>query len=72
MKNLDGNRKGRVKSYIDRLEFFPLVRMDIVKIRGFKNSYRLRIGDIRVWFEYDENLKIIFIRRIGFRGGFYK
>ena len=41
--------------------------MDIVKIKGFKNSFRLRVGDMRIWFEYDEDERIVFIRKIEFR-----
>ena len=33
-------------------------RLDIKKLRGYKNHYRLRVGDYRILFEM-ENYKII-------------
>jgi len=36
LKSLDSKRKARIINYIDKLEFFPLVKMDIVKIKVLK------------------------------------
>ncbi len=72
LESLDEKRRSKIKNAIEKLKFFPLVKMDVVKIKGFENSFRLKVGNIRVWFEYDKSSKIIFIRKIGFREGFYK
>jgi mRNA interferase RelE/StbE len=67
LKGLSPKLKERVKRSISSLTGFPLVRMDVVKLKGFENVYRLRIGRVRVLFEYHEKERIIFIRHIAFR-----
>jgi len=42
---------------------------DVKKLRGFKNLYRLRIGDIRVTFTCENGQ--IFVDEIDFRGSIY-
>ena len=44
---------------------------DIKKLRGFQHLYRLRVGDIRVIYSIDEEIKIIDIQNIGYRGDVY-
>lgn len=45
--------------------------LDIKKLVNTKRSFRLRIGNIRVVYEYDESSKIIYIHEIDFRGNIY-
>lgn len=45
-------------------------RLDIKRL-ATKNSYRLRVGTIRVIYELHLKQKIIYIRNIDFRGGVY-
>ena len=71
LKKLNPKLRERIKSSISALKFFPLVKLDIVKLAGYKNSFRLRIGSIRILFEYQEKERVIFIRKIGFRESFH-
>lgn len=41
--------------------------LDIKKLVGTKRSYRLRIGELRVLYEMETNLKQIFVVDIDFR-----
>ena len=31
---------------------------DVVKLQGYKNAYRLRVGDYRILFDMDEKIEI--------------
>ncbi|MGL6108283.1 type II toxin-antitoxin system RelE family toxin [Romboutsia sp.] len=53
------------------MAIYKLPEGDVKKLKGFKNYYRMRVGDIRVIFEKeDDKLKIIVID-IGNRGQIY-
>ena len=45
--------------------------LDIKKLINTKRTWRLRIGNIRVVYEYDIEAKIIYIHDIDFRGNIY-
>lgn len=54
-----------IKSTVEKLITFPDVDIDIKKLKGVKNQYRLRIGVYRVIFEVINNEpKIISIQAI--------
>lgn len=36
-----------------------------------ENSYRLRVGNVRVLFEIEKERKIIYVWEIGYRGNIY-
>lgn len=61
----DKQTKQRLKSCIERL---PLG--NVVKLQGFVAEYRLRVGNLRVLFTYEDN--IITINDISSRGQVYK
>ena len=46
--------------------------LDIVKLIGFQNIYRLRINDYRIIYEVFENEIMIYVFNIGNRGDIYK
>lgn len=48
IKRLDKATRDRI---IDGIKKLPIG--DIKKLKGYKNSYRLRIGDYRVIYEFD-------------------
>jgi mRNA-degrading endonuclease RelE of RelBE toxin-antitoxin system len=52
------------------LEKFPLIRADIKKIG--KDTYRLRLGDVRVVFDYNKHGNSIFVKLVDYRGRVYK
>jgi mRNA interferase RelE/StbE len=47
------------------------VRLDVKKMQGM-SAYSLRVGQWRVIFERDDDVRIISIEKIGARGGIYK
>ena len=52
---------------------FPFPKnYDIDKFSGLENSYRLRVGRVRVIMEVDRKRCEIWIRKVGYRGGIYK
>jgi len=61
----DMQTKQRLKNCIERL---PLG--DVVKLQGFVAEYRLRVGNLRVLFTYEDD--IITINDISPRGQVYK
>ena len=65
IKLLDVTDKQRIKTGIENL---PLG--DIKKLKGYTNSYRLRVGNYRVLFNLNDNtLEIVAVLP---RGGAYK
>ena len=49
-----------------------LIRLDIVKIAGEPDTFRLRIGDYRALFKIYEREKTIVIVKIDIRGRVYR
>lgn len=61
----------RVLKSINRLTYpFP-VNLDIRKMVSYENSYRLRVGPMRVIFQIQPKLKRIVLLKIGYRGNIY-
>ena len=52
------------------LRNFPLIRADIKKIGG--STYRLRIGNIRIIFDFNKYENVVFVKRVDYRGRVYK
>jgi len=46
--------------------------LDIKKITGQKDFYRLRIGKVRAIFEVDKEKKEVWIRKVGYRASVYR
>ena len=65
LKNVGKETRLRVKELIDVLEANPLFifNLDIKKLKGFENVYRLRIGKYRILFYVDKNNKAIVLLR---------
>ena len=60
-----------IKDRISKLAFFPLIHLDVKKLKGQQDVYRLRVRDYRVIFEYDKEERLVKILKIGKRGGIY-
>ena len=45
----------------------PVPEYDVKKLRGLKDIYRLRIGDIRIEYEVDWEAKLISVLLVEFR-----
>lgn len=65
INSCDSATKKRIRTGIENL---PLG--DVTKIRGLENEYRLRVGDLRVLFTFDND--IITINDVRPRGQIYK
>ena len=50
----------------------PIKSLDITKLKGEKNKYRIRKGKFRIVYEVIWEQKVILIHRVDFRGDVYK
>ncbi|MEX0568826.1 MAG: type II toxin-antitoxin system RelE/ParE family toxin [Candidatus Njordarchaeota archaeon] len=65
LKNVEESTRRRVKELVDILETNPLFvfNLDIKKLKGLENIYRLRIGKYRILLYVDkDNKKIVLLR----------
>ena len=72
LKDLKSEEKQRIVDKLKQLEDFPAVRLDIVKIAGETDTFRLRIGNYRALFKVYEQEKIIVIVKIDIRKRIYQ
>ncbi|NJF24769.1 type II toxin-antitoxin system RelE/ParE family toxin [Thermococcus sp. Bubb.Bath] len=66
LSSLPETERKLLKDRISKLTFFPLARLDVQKIKGYANVYRLRVGEYRVIFEYNKNehaVKVLKVRK---------
>lgn len=68
LRRLDSTSRSRVFQAITRLVDADLG--DVKKLRGLP-GYRLRVGDLRVFFERDSGLKVLAVTAIRNRGDAY-
>lgn len=71
---LSKKRKDKIKEIIMTLKSDPIPfrRFDVVKLKGYENTYRVRVGDLRVIYEVNWDEKRILIHFIGPREKAYK
>jgi mRNA-degrading endonuclease RelE of RelBE toxin-antitoxin system len=50
----------------------PIRSLDITKLKGQQNKYRIRKGKFRIVYEVIWEQKLILIHRVDFRGDIYK
>lgn len=64
----------KILNEISDLENFPflILQHDMAKLKGKKNYYRFRIGDIRVIFRIDKSNRKIFVDKVDMRKSVYK
>jgi len=73
LQRLSAIQKERIKQSLKILEDGINTRKDIKQMVGdWKGYYRMRVGDIRIIFWIDQELKTIYIDHIGSRGDIYK
>ena len=58
-KELDRKERERIYKRLLLLENFPFISLDIKKLKGYMNTYRLRVGGHRIKFVLKED-KIVF------------
>lgn len=71
---LDAKYKSAIIECIDDLSVWPEIKAnrDIVKLKGFENTYRLREGIYRIIFTEIKNTLVIEVLRIEKRKDAYK
>jgi mRNA interferase RelE/StbE len=73
LQRLPKPQKERVKTALRELENKPLEFPGIKQMLGeWAGWHRIRIGDMRVIFWFDEDEDIVYIDHIGYRGDVYK
>lgn len=71
LRKLPGSLQKKIIEKIEKLAANPFGKFDIKKLAQTKQSYRLRLGQLRVIYEMDQKQKSIYIHEIGFRGQIY-
>ena len=72
---LDKRTRKRIKEALQELEKSanPLLHQNVRSLTGqLRGDYRLRVGDWRILFTPDKNLKILYVYAIWPRGEAYK
>lgn len=65
---LPKNLQERIAKKLKQLHQNPFqAGLDIKKLAGTEKSYRLRVGEIRIIYQMDTDLKEIFVSDIDFR-----
>lgn len=72
LKKLDAETKKRVADSLRELENFPNSKLDILKIAGEENTFRIRIGKLRALFKVYDDEKIIVVIKVDLRRRIYR
>lgn len=72
LRGLEPENRQRIASKLKELEDFPKVRLDIVKIAGETNTFRLRVGKYRALFKVYKEEKVIIVVKIDLRKRIYR
>jgi len=74
LRKLSKGKRSKVKEVIAVLKSDPIPfrRLDVVKLRGHENIYRIRIGNLRIIYEVNWEDRIIVIHFIGSRKKAYR
>lgn len=74
LDNLNSKERSRVIVHLKGLADYPFFdnSLDIIKLRGEENFYRIRIGKIRVIFEVEKQSASILMRKISYRESAYE
>jgi mRNA interferase RelE/StbE len=71
LENLSDSRIARLVPKIDGLAAVPRPR-GCRKLRGYKDLWRIRVGDYRVVYIIDDNRKTVSVTRIAHRRDVYE
>ena len=74
LEELDRKRRKRFEEVFSILKKNPIPfrELDVVKLKGYENTYRIRIGDYRIIYEVFWDKKRIMIHFIGGRRAAYR
>ena len=70
LEKLDTKIQARLKPKIKRLSENPRPHSHI-KLKGFENRYRIRVGDYRVIYEIHDDMLLVLIVKVGPRRDIY-
>jgi mRNA-degrading endonuclease RelE of RelBE toxin-antitoxin system len=66
LKNLSDKEKKAVKFILSKITINNLAGLEVKKLKGHKNIYRIRKGDIRIiYLSQNNNIKLLTIERRG-------
>jgi len=73
-ERVDRETKGKILDEVADLENFPFLSRphDMAKLKGKKNYYRFRVGQLRIIFRIDKPSKKIYVEKIDYRKSVYK
>jgi len=74
LAKLDEKRKRRIKRMVLILKTNPIPfrRVNVCKLKGYDNTYRIRVGNLRIVYEVLWTKRTIIIHYIGQRKKAYK
>lgn len=74
IERFNTQHKNSVKDLLEILKTDPVParRFDVVKLKGYDNLYRIRIGRIRIVYSVDWGERRIDIQFVGYRGKAYR
>jgi mRNA-degrading endonuclease RelE of RelBE toxin-antitoxin system len=63
LKRLDAKRQASVRPVLDKIYTRDFAGLDIKKLKGYQNTFRVRKGKLRILFsiENDDSIKMISI-----------
>ena len=64
LRKLPLDRQAQVYQAVCSLEDMPDVHADVKKLKGFDDTYRLRVGRYRVIFGFYERIQIVEIQEV--------
>ena len=70
LKKLDRAVQARLKPKINALAENPRPR-DAKKLKGYENTYRIRVGGYRILYEIYDNILLVLVVKIGPRRDIY-
>lgn len=74
LDSLDGKTRNRVIADLDKLSNYSSYdkSLDLCKLQGQNDYYRLRTGKIRIIFMLDKKAQSILVRKIAYREAAYE
>lgn len=72
MKKFPLDIKRKLISAIESLREQPFPQTNLKKLQGSPNSYRLRVGDYRILYDVEEEIRIISVYKVGHRKDIYR